>query len=97
MTSFFKKSPREVLYSGTILHRGMSSLPLQDLDELHLKKKQKNKKKQKHKTCETPSKNKTEKFKESDLKYEPYPKASFPTLSVNFSKFIISDKFVKTR
>ena len=56
---FLKKSPRKVLYSETILHRGMSSLPLQDLGELHLKKKKNNT----HKTCETPSKNKTKKFK----------------------------------
>lgn len=77
---FLKKSLRKVLHSGAVLHRGISGLPLQDLDELH-KKKQTDKKNTT--TCETPSKNKTkQKFKESDLKYEPYSKASFPTLSI---------------
>ena len=57
----------------------------------------KKKKNNTHKPCETPSKNKTKKFKESDLKYEPYPKASFPTLSVNFSKCKISDQICKDK
>lgn len=69
----FKMSLRKVLHSRAVLHRGTWGLPLQDLDELHLKKQKK--------IVETPSKNKT-KFKRSDLKLNMIhtPKASLLTL-----------------
>lgn len=55
-SEFLFESLRKVLHPRAVLYRGMSGLPLQNREE-HLKKK----KKKRPKTCETPSKNKTNK------------------------------------
>lgn len=92
-SEFLFESLRKVLHPRAVLYRGMSGLPLQNREEHLKKKKKKDPKLVKHLL----KIKQTKKLKESHLKYAPYPKASFPILSVNlkFYKFKITDQICK--
>lgn len=93
---FLKKSLRKVLHSGAVLHRGISGLPLQDLDELHKKNKQTRKTQQLVKHLLKTKQNKNSKKVILNMNHTPKPHFQLCQFKIfiNLKSLI---KFVNTR